>query len=748
MDLPKLRADLVVSRQERAEAIRYVIKDPLSGRYFQLGEREYYIAALLDGRRGPDEVCLLVEEKYSARLSSEALRKFVSRLAELGVLEGTEPEARAPARFKTRPAAGERGISRYFMITVRAFDPDRFLGSISARVSFIFTRWFVFAALGAIAVAGFVAVSNRGVIWEGMGNVFQFRNLLMGWVGVLTVGMIHEMAHATTCRYFGGRVREMGVLLMYFQPCLFSNVSDAWLFGKKSQRMLVTFAGGFVELIVWALAVLTWRVTAPETAIHHLAFIIMAASGLTILFNFNPLIRLDGYYLLSDLLDMPNLRQRAFGYIKSLLAGLFLGIRSGQKPLGVREKRIYITYGLVAMVYTAGLLGYVLFRLSRFLVHTYGWWALALVVIGALYAVRSQVKEAVGEAVEKAEEHKEEVLSKRRVRAFPIVLLIIVFALFFVPWPLKVSGGFTLIAEKRATVRAEIEGTVAEVFRGEGDYLKAGEPILRLVDVGVQAELSQVDAEIAEAVAALALLSNGARPQEIQAARSDVKAAEVSLELERSKFARAKELLEKELIPQEEYDLAKSTVELREQELEGARADLSLLLAGARPEEIDEARAKLNRLRAEKGLLEYNKARSVVRSPIDGVVLTPSMDQLAEVYLEQGDEICRIADHERMEIEIAVPEKEVGDVRTGQKVKIKAKGYPSKSFYGVVSAIGQKADPGDKQNYVTVRSYILNPDGILKPGMTGKAKIYCRRSSPLRIFVRRIVRSIRTEFWW
>ena len=84
----------------------------------------------------------------------------------------------------------------------------------------------------------------------------------------------------------------------------------------------------------------------------------------------------------------------------------------------------------------------------------------------------------------------------------------------------------------------------------------------------------------------------------------------------------------------------------------------------------------------------------------------------------------------------------------GQKVKIKAKGFPSISFYGVVAAIGQKADPGDKQNYVIVRSYIDNPDGLLKPGMTGKAKIYCKSSSPLRIFFRRIIRSIRTEFWW
>lgn len=748
MDLPKLRTDLVISRQERAGRTRYVIKDPLSARYFQFGEREYIIASLLDGRRGPDEIINAVEDRVGAIMSAEALRAFVSRLAGMGLLVGTEPETSRPARFRPRPSPGERGLSRYFMITVKAFDPDGVLEAIGGKISFAFTRGFVFAALAAISVAAATAFSNREIIWDGMGNLFKFRNLVLAWIGVLSVGMIHEMAHAATCRHFGGRVREMGVLLLYFQPCLFSNVSDAWLFGSRTHRMWVTFAGGFVEMIVWALAVLAWRVTAPETTINHLSFIIMAASGLTVLFNFNPLIRLDGYYLLSDYLDTPNLRRNAFGYIRSLLAKGFLGVETGEKSLGQREKRIYITYGLVAMAYTAGLLGYVLFRLSRFLVHTYGWWALALVTFGALYAVRNQIREAAEDATEKASENKEKILKRKRVRVFPIALLVVVLLLLFVPWPLKIGGHFVLLAEKRATLRAEIEGTVAQVHVEEGERVQAGQAVVSLVDAEIESEIKQRDAEIAEAEANLALLSKGARPQEIDGARSRVKAAEVSLQLERSNLERARELLNRELISEDEYERASSTVELRAQELEGARAELSLLLAGSRPEEIKEAQAKLERLRAARELLEYRRQTATVRSPIDGVILTPSMDQLAGAYLDFGDEICEIADKSVMEAEIAVPEKEMSDVALDQRVKIKAKGFPSLSFYGRVTEIAQKADPGEKQNYVKVRSIIENPDGILRPGMTGRAKIYCRRSSPLRILIRRIVRSIRTEFWW
>jgi len=748
MELPKLRTDLVISRQERAGKTLYVLKDPISERFFQLGEKEFFIASALNGTRGPDEVVRLFEEKFRATMSTRVLRSFVARLADVGFLEGTEPAPTKSTRFKPRPVAYHKGLSRYFMITVKAFDPDRLLEAITDRLRFAYTWWFVAAALAALSLAAFVAVSNRSTIWGGMSNVFQFRNLLMAWIGVLLVGVIHELAHATTCRHFGGRVREMGVLLFYFQPCLFSNVSDAWLFGKKAHRMWVTFAGGFVEMIMWGVSVLVWRVTAPETWIHHLAFILMAASGLTILFNFNPLIRLDGYYLLSDYLEIPNLRQKAFAYIRSLFERRLLGLRVAEKPLSLREKRIYVSYGLIAIAYTAGLLGFVLYRLSRFLVNTYGWWALALVVVGALYAARNQVKEAVKDASEKVEDHKEEVLSKRRIRLFPIVILLLLVVLFFVPWPLKIKGDFVLLAQDRATVRTEIEGTIAEVHCREGDRVRAGDPIVALADVEIEAALKQTDAEIDEAEARLELLKKGARPEEIQRARSEVKAAEVSLELERSNFERAKELLDKELISLDEFERAKSTVELREQELEGARAELALLLSGSRPEEIREAEATVERLRAERELLDYQKGIAVIRAPISGVVVTPFMDQLADVYVEPGDEICEIADCSVMIAEIAVPEKEVGDVAIGKEVKIKAKSFPSKSFYGTVASIAQKADPGEKQHYVTVRSHIQNPDSILRPGMTGKAKIYSRRSSPLRIVIRRIVRSIRTEFWW
>ena len=120
-------------------------------------------------------------------------------------------------------------------------------------------------------------------------------------------------------------VHEIGFLLMFFMPCFYCNVSDAWLFKEKSKRRWVSFAGGYFELFIWALAVFVWRLTPLGSLPNYLAFIVLTACGVQTLFNFNPLLKLDGYYLLSDWLEVPNLQQRALGFLKSHLRWLLWG---------------------------------------------------------------------------------------------------------------------------------------------------------------------------------------------------------------------------------------------------------------------------------------------------------------------------------------------------------------------------------------------------------------------------------------
>jgi len=151
-------------------------------------------------------------------------------------------------------------------------------------------------------------------------------------------------------------------------------VSDAWLFPEKSKRLLVTLAGAWFEVFSWALATLFWRLTDPATLPNYLALVVATTLGIKTLFNLNPLIKLDGYYLLSDYLEIPNLRKNAYQHIGSCFRRLFRSRQSTADCSSPRERRIYWLYGLLAGAYSFWLIGFILIALGGFLTARYQAW--------------------------------------------------------------------------------------------------------------------------------------------------------------------------------------------------------------------------------------------------------------------------------------------------------------------------------------------------------------------------------------
>jgi putative peptide zinc metalloprotease protein len=348
--LPKLRSDLIISRHQQSgdePGAPFIIKDPACGRFFSFREAEHFIAMRLDGTAPLDEVRRRTEDALGARLDANTLQQFVERLSRLGLLEQNEPpEVAAPSarqgvkspsvgQVTGRPhaantAAGGARPSKRFQGSLlymrwRAIDPDRLLGRMVDWVSWLFTPWFVFVSAALIGIAMIISIASSVEIGQHVSRHLQFDTLVMAWIVLVAVIVLHEFAHGMTCKHFGGSVHEIGFMLLFFQPAMYCNVSDAWLFPQKSHRLWVTFAGAYFEMFLWALATLAWRVTDPRTTLNYLAFIVMVTSGIKTLFNLNPLIKLDGYYLLSDYLEIPNLRQRAFGHMRDRLrSGLAL----------------------------------------------------------------------------------------------------------------------------------------------------------------------------------------------------------------------------------------------------------------------------------------------------------------------------------------------------------------------------------------------------------------------------------------
>src|SRR5438046_525573 len=356
----KLRSGLVVSREEAAGEAIFVVKDPISARFVRLREPECRLAEQLDGRTPLDLARRNVEQRFSATIPSDSLEQFVEKLLRLGLLDTGETATPVPRSGRVRGSL--------FYLRLRAFDPDRLLDRLVGKLGFFFTPHFLACSAGLILLATGISIASSGEIGRDMSRLYRFQALILAWFSILTATAAHECAHGLTCKRFGGRVHEIGFLLLYLQPALYCNVSDAWLFPEKSRRLWVMFSGAYLDLCLWALATVVWRVTDPGTPPNYVALVVMVSSAAKTFFNLNPLLKLDGYYLLSDYLELPNLRQRALGHLRGRIGSWWGEATEETGETTRRERRVYLAYGVLAAVYSISLLGVVASNIAGFLV--------------------------------------------------------------------------------------------------------------------------------------------------------------------------------------------------------------------------------------------------------------------------------------------------------------------------------------------------------------------------------------------
>src|SRR5262249_6184130 len=180
-------------------------------------------------------------------------------------------------------------------------------------------------------------------------NAWRWETALVVWLTLVVATFCHEFAHGLTCKHHGGEVHEVGFLALYFMPCFYCNVSDAWLFREKSKRLWVTLAGGYCGLWLLALGVLVWRLALADSPLDLLSWVVLSVLLVRVFFNFNPLLKLDGYYLLSDLLEIPNLRQRAWQHVSSHLRWLLWG---APRPTSDPRGRFLLVFGIASWLFS------------------------------------------------------------------------------------------------------------------------------------------------------------------------------------------------------------------------------------------------------------------------------------------------------------------------------------------------------------------------------------------------------------
>ena len=274
----KLRSDLIVSQQANEDGLLYVIKDPSTDRFFRFKEIENFIAQQFDGNTSSEVISQRVEEKFGVSLSAENLVQFTRRLQGIGLLTDRDSEPLTEkGKWKLK--------GDIFYLRGKLFNPDRFFDWLHPKIWFLFTPAFIVSSTMLVLVAVGITIVNWNLVMHEFYGLFRIESLLQAYVVMLGVVFLHEFAHGLTCKHFGGHVREIGFMLIYFQPAFFCNVSDAWLFPKKAHRMWVTFAGAFFEIFLWAIATLIWRITDSSTSLNHFALVVTATSAFKMFFN-------------------------------------------------------------------------------------------------------------------------------------------------------------------------------------------------------------------------------------------------------------------------------------------------------------------------------------------------------------------------------------------------------------------------------------------------------------------------------
>jgi multidrug resistance efflux pump len=733
----KIRQDLILSRQEQRGTVYFVVKDPRARRFFRFKEPEEFIIRHLDRAHSPEAIQEKFREQFGADLTAKDLAAFISRLAQFDLLEETSRPGHSPPR---------RSL---LYLRFKVFDPDRLLNWLAPRTRPFFTSSFLWLSAALVLMAMILTLLHSEEIARETPQLLRGSSLLLIYLTIFGIGFTHELAHGLTCKRYGGEVREMGFMLMFFIPAFYCNVSDSWLFPKKRQRLVVLFAGAYWQVVLWAVATVIWRLTAPETAPHLIALIVMATCGVHTLFNLNPLIKLDGYYLLSDYLEIPNLRAKAFGYLVARIRSILGTTARNTGEVSRRERRIYLVYGLLAGAYSIFLLGFIALRFSGYLIRNYQGLGFILFMVMLMILFKKTLKKT-GSRTLAAFRLGPGVASSIKTPLKLGAVLLALAVLFLGRMELKVTGEFNVFPVHNADVRAEVEGIIEEIHADEGDVVQEGQLIALLSDRDYRAEFRQVNADIDEKQARLKMLEAGARPEEIDVARTAMQKAQERLKYGTSRRDMLRKLYNQNLLSRHKFEEAQEEVAVRRKELEEAKGKLKLLEAGSRPEEIEALQAEIMRLTAQQSFLEEKLALVRVVSPNAGVITTHKFREKVGQHVEKGDLIAEVHDLKSVTAEIAVPEKEISEVEVGQKVVLKVRAYPQTTFVGKVTSIAPavtKDDERQVERTIRVTTQIDNLSLLLKPEMTGNAKIYTGERRIVDIMTRRLARYVKVEFW-
>lgn len=355
---PKLREDISFHRVVMRGQETFIVKDPVRRKYMQFDPLGYRLCQLLDGGHTLEDLVVGLSEEFpDYDFDVEYVRGYLEHLIDMKLVFRDKFEYNVLLMERVRREREKHNTLLHMSFT--AIDPDDLLTWLMERLQWVTSRPFVIFYWAFVIGSYAVLLGNFSAAWHGLSTFYVFSGwsvaqIVALYILIILIIVVHEFGHGLSCKYYGGEVHQMGVLIIYLiNPALFCNVSDSYRFPSKFSRMMVIFGGPFVEMFIGSLFVYIWWLSDPTLHIHDFAFKIVIFSSITSwMFNMNPLLKYDGYYALSEAVDIPNLRKRAFQYLGYVVKHGVFGLPAELPVGGKRERRIYLVFSIAAFVYS------------------------------------------------------------------------------------------------------------------------------------------------------------------------------------------------------------------------------------------------------------------------------------------------------------------------------------------------------------------------------------------------------------
>lgn len=494
---PRLRSHAQIHRHTYRTRDWYVLEDHSSGRFHRFSEEAYHIIGLMDGRRTLDEIWEVACTNLGDDMpTQEEVIRLLAQLHQVDVLQTDMPPDIADLHQRYKREKRNRIIGQLaspFAIRFPLFDPERFLTKTQFLVRPLYgwpgvLIWFL-VVISALILLGI----HWGELTSNLADrVLATENLFLLWLAYPAIKTLHEFGHAYTVKHWGGEVHEMGIMLLVFMPIPYVDASSSSAFREKHKRILVGGAGILIEVFLAALAMWVW-VNVEPGAVRALAFNVMIIAGVsTLLFNGNPLLRFDAYYILSDYLEIPNLGSRSNSFVGYLFQRYLFDIEELTSPVSAPGEAPWLGfYGTASFVYRM----FIMVRIAIFVAGKFfvigvalALWGFFSMLIMPLYKVLRYV-------------FTDSAVQRKRGRILSVVGIlagVLALTLFIVPVPSFTVTEGVLWAPENSQVYANTDGFVMRVIASSGDRVTRGTPLLVCENSELDAEVKVLEAQLRE----------------------------------------------------------------------------------------------------------------------------------------------------------------------------------------------------------------------------------------------------------